>query len=158
MDKSWSRALHFSFQCTTLTSPRKRKRFIAFDWKLESDVNGSCVHRHPERERRVVLAQKRSEAAVVTDVKPTTRYFEGSVLKSAGGIMEAFLKGATFQTSRPQKDKTTEPAAEKKAKAVPWVEKYRPRCVDEVAFQEEVVAVLKKSLEGADVRVSHTSS
>ncbi|MEQ2249341.1 replication factor C subunit 4 [Ilyodon furcidens] len=152
MDKSWSRAHHLSFQCTTLTSPRKRKRFIAYDWKLESDVNGSCVHRHPERERWVVLAQKRSEAAVVTDVKPTTRYLEGSVLKSAGGIMEAFLKGATFQTSRPQKDKaTTEPAAEKKAKAVPWVEKYRPRCVDEVAFQDEVVAVLKKSLEGADL-------
>lgn len=27
----------------------------------------------------------------------------------------------------------------------------RPKCVDEVAFQDEVVAVLKKSLEGADV-------
>ncbi|MEQ2268094.1 replication factor C subunit 4 [Xenotaenia resolanae] len=27
----------------------------------------------------------------------------------------------------------------------------RPRCVDEVAFQDEVVAVLKKSLEGADL-------
>ena len=29
----------------------------------------------------------------------------------------------------------------------------RPKCVDEVAFQEEVIAVLKKSLEGADVSV-----
>ncbi|XP_054916519.1 replication factor C subunit 4 [Poeciliopsis prolifica] len=66
--------------------------------------------------------------------------------------MQAFLKGTTIQTSRPQKDKVTAgPSAEKKANAVPWVEKYRPKCVDEVAFQDEVVAVLKKSLEGADL-------
>ncbi|KJE93944.1 replication factor C subunit 2/4 [Capsaspora owczarzaki ATCC 30864] len=32
----------------------------------------------------------------------------------------------------------------------PWVEKYRPRTVDEVAFQDEVVAVLKKSLTSND--------
>uniref|UniRef100_A0A8P4KJJ6 AAA+ ATPase domain-containing protein n=1 Tax=Dicentrarchus labrax TaxID=13489 RepID=A0A8P4KJJ6_DICLA len=66
--------------------------------------------------------------------------------------MQAFLKGATVQSTRPQKDKAAAgPSTEKKAKAVPWVEKYRPKCVDEVAFQEEVVAVLKKSLEGADL-------
>uniref|UniRef100_A0A3B5M2W3 Uncharacterized protein n=1 Tax=Xiphophorus couchianus TaxID=32473 RepID=A0A3B5M2W3_9TELE len=40
--------------------------------------------------------------------------------------MQAFLKGATIQSSRPQKDKVTAgPSAEKKAKAVPWVEKYQ---------------------------------
>lgn len=33
----------------------------------------------------------------------------------------------------------------------------RPKNVDEVAFQDEVVAVLKKSLEGADVSVMITS-
>ncbi|XP_056421286.1 replication factor C subunit 4 isoform X2 [Hyla sarda] len=31
------------------------------------------------------------------------------------------------------------------------VNRSRPKCIDEVAFQEEVVAVLKKSLEGADL-------
>uniref|UniRef100_A0A3B4VKD4 Replication factor C (activator 1) 4 n=1 Tax=Seriola dumerili TaxID=41447 RepID=A0A3B4VKD4_SERDU len=66
--------------------------------------------------------------------------------------MQAFLKGATVHSTRPQKDKAAAgPSTEKKAKAVPWVEKYRPKSVDEVAFQEEVVAVLKKSLEGADL-------
>ncbi|KAG7488230.1 hypothetical protein MATL_G00031340 [Megalops atlanticus] len=65
--------------------------------------------------------------------------------------MQAFLKGASIQSTKPQKDKAAGPSGEKKNKPVPWVEKYRPKCVDEVAFQEEVVAVLKKSLEGADL-------
>ncbi|XP_028650436.1 replication factor C subunit 4 [Erpetoichthys calabaricus] len=66
--------------------------------------------------------------------------------------MQAFLKGTSSISSKPQKDKSAAgTSAEIKIKSVPWVEKYRPKCVDEVAFQEEVVAVLKKSLEGADL-------
>ena len=33
------------------------------------------------------------------------------------------------------------------ATQLPWVEKYRPKSVDEVSHQPEVVASLKKSLE-----------
>lgn len=40
------------------------------------------------------------------------------------GVMQAFLKGGTVQSTRPQKDKAAGgPSTEKKAKAIPWVEK-----------------------------------
>ncbi|XP_052782852.1 replication factor C subunit 4-like [Mya arenaria] len=68
--------------------------------------------------------------------------------------MHAFLKTGTIGPGN--KEKTDQPAgtskdSKKKTKHVPWVEKYRPRTMDDVAYQDEVVAVLKKSLQGSDL-------
>eukprot|EP01112_Ceratiomyxa_fruticulosa_P020155 TRINITY_DN6791_c0_g1_i2.p1 TRINITY_DN6791_c0_g1~~TRINITY_DN6791_c0_g1_i2.p1 ORF type:complete len:364 (+),score=61.27 TRINITY_DN6791_c0_g1_i2:109-1200(+) len=38
-------------------------------------------------------------------------------------------------------------SAKERVRTLPWIEKYRPRTVDDVAHQEEVVRALKKSIE-----------
>uniref|UniRef100_A0A673X2L1 Replication factor C (activator 1) 4 n=1 Tax=Salmo trutta TaxID=8032 RepID=A0A673X2L1_SALTR len=55
--------------------------------------------------------------------------------------MQAFLKGTSTQGTRPLKENGAGTSGEKKQK---------PKCMEEVAFQE-VVAVLKKTIEGADL-------
>lgn len=46
--------------------------------------------------------------------------------------------------------KTTDKAARIKA-AMPWVEKYRPKTMADVAHQDEVIATLRSSMDTANV-------
>lgn len=61
--------------------------------------------------------------------------------------MDSFLKGNIEKKSDNLKSQST---SGKKTVCTPWVEKYRPKTVSDIVQQEEVVAVLKKVLEGAD--------
>nr|CAX73295.1 hypothetical protein [Schistosoma japonicum] len=58
--------------------------------------------------------------------------------------MDAFL---TAFKQKPQEGKRLT----RSQKHIPWVEKYRPKTIDEVAYQTEVVSVLRRCIGGSDL-------
>ncbi|XP_054710556.1 replication factor C subunit 4-like [Uloborus diversus] len=66
--------------------------------------------------------------------------------------MDAFLKGyksgnkPKVAVAKIDGDGVSQIASKKPKRPTPWVEKYRPKRMDEVVYQDEVVAVLKKCL------------
>ncbi|CAB4068269.1 RFC2_4 [Lepeophtheirus salmonis] len=62
--------------------------------------------------------------------------------------MDAFLKTGKIGVFKHTNGTKTSKSSKGPA---PWVEKYRPKTVDDVAYQDEVILVLKKSLQGADL-------
>ena len=61
--------------------------------------------------------------------------------------MDAFLQGRSGVKPKA----APAPSAPATPQFIPWVEKYRPRTVNEVSHQDEVVSVLKKCLDGDDI-------
>jgi replication factor C subunit 2/4 len=65
--------------------------------------------------------------------------------------MDKFVKlKASENGSRVEGEKTIEESKVSKRR-VPWIEKYRPKRVDEISHQDEVVSALKSSLTSGNV-------
>merc|ERR1719342_710661 len=65
--------------------------------------------------------------------------------------MESFLKTGKVTTAGSSGGEQISKTSSITEASVPWVEKYRPRTVTDVAYQDQVVDVLKKSLTGSDL-------
>lgn len=69
--------------------------------------------------------------------------------------MQAFLKGRTTKKVSQKDDNSTAgrsgSSLKNLKKPTPWVEKYRPKRIDDVVEQKEIVNVLRECLTGADI-------
>lgn len=65
--------------------------------------------------------------------------------------MESFLKTGKLSKEDVSGSKGTTSKAPVSNKPVPWVEKYRPKTVDDVVEQNEIVTILKQVIGGADL-------
>ncbi len=65
--------------------------------------------------------------------------------------MDAFIKSSKAGLGDNSAAKASKKDDKKIKKPLPWVEKYRPRTVDDIVEQNEIVATLKQCLKGADL-------
>lgn len=68
-------------------------------------------------------------------------------------MMQAFLTGSKVPATKAAPSTSSKASKDKKQKEkpVPWVEKYRPKKVDDVVEQQEVCAVLRECLQSSDL-------